>query len=68
MGRKYKRTFDAKTIEELFYQVVGCASSCRFWDELPTSYPGGAGTFREDVAKELAEDAIAHYRKLSGKD
>jgi hypothetical protein len=58
-------TLQADDVEGLLYQIVGCCSSTRFWDEMPANYPYGAGTFREGAARTLAAAAMDEYRRLT---
>lgn len=57
---------DVQDTGELLGQLVGACSTTRFWDELPTDYPNGAGTFRDDVAGELVEAAKDALARLAG--
>ncbi len=57
-------SFDAKTEDELLYQLVGACSSTRFWDGMNVDYPYACGTFIDENAKALAEAAKVHLAKL----
>lgn len=46
---------DAKTVEEVIFQAIGAGSTC--WENL-----GGTGTFQDDRARRLGEDAMARLR------
>lgn len=56
--------FDAVTVKELFGQLVGAASSTRFWDKQPANYPFNQGTFVEVNAEALVEAAYHNYNKI----
>ena len=58
-------SFRADSVRELFGQLVGVCSSTRFWDEMETRYPYGAGVFQEDVAGRLIDAAMAEYTRLA---
>jgi len=55
---------DANTIEELFGQLIGAASSTRFWDQLPESYPYGAGIFIDQNGTNLVNAGLIAYQDL----
>lgn len=56
--------FDARTPRALFEQVVGAASSTRFWNGLPGVYPFGAGEFIPKNAAALVEVAVKHFESI----
>lgn len=58
--------FDAPTVERLLAQLIGLCSVTAFWDQMPATYPAGMGTFRDDVANRLLDDALAQLRRLAG--
>ena len=54
-------TSDALDVRSFLTQLIGAASSTRFWDGLEKNYPGTYGVFLEKKAVELVEDALREF-------
>ncbi len=55
---------EATDARELLGMLVGLCSATRFWDGMNGDYPCGEGVFRDDVAREIVDSALARLAEL----